>query len=165
MATATEKKEAQGKRIPMITSAKVGWKKEDLTEMCLGDKKATHDLFHIVGTITGHESKESKTYEGKESIEFRGSFLAINFETGERFTSSRLYLPGPAEADIAGAVARKGIADIVCTITVGYNDKSSTSYAYGVTWHGEEDTTGFDSLLEKIPGVKSLPAPKGGKKR
>jgi hypothetical protein len=163
MTTATEKKNAT--RLPMITAGRVGFTKDRIQEMVLANKKAEHDLFHVVGSASQAQVKESKDYEDRESIEFRGSFLAIDCESGEQFKSGKVYLPSVIEAELAAAVQRNGLCEIALTVTASFSEKAPSSYAYGIRSYGEEDNTAFEALLAKIPGVtiKALAAPKAEK--
>jgi hypothetical protein len=147
-------------RLPMITSARVGFSKSAVQEKVLAEKKKVHPLFHVVGTATQAIVKESKDYEDKESIEFRGSFLAINVETGEQFKSGKLYLPSVVEAEFAAAVQQSGMIEIAVTVVAEYAEKAATSYTYNIKSFGKEDNSAFDKLLSLIPGAaKLLPAP------
>lgn len=161
----TDNKTAQ--RLPMITAARMGWTKERIQEMVLGDKDSAHPLFHVVGSASQAQVKDSKDYADRESIEFRGSFLAIDAETGEQFKSGKLYLPSVIEAEIAAAVQRNGLVEIALTVTAEYAQKAPSSYSYNVQSYGKEDNSAFESLLSLIPDLpdgKALPAPdKGGK--
>lgn len=161
-------------RLPMITSARVGFPKTLVQEMVLADKKKTHELFHIVGSATQAIVKESKDYEDKESIEFRGAFMAINAKTGETFKSGKLYMPSVVEAEFAATVQAHGMVEVAVTVVAEYAEKAATSYTYNIKSYGKEDNTAFDKLLALIPGAaKLLPAPakeeaastKGGKKK
>lgn len=159
-------------RLPMITSARVGFDKAAVQEMVLAEKKKIHELFHVVGSATQAIVKESKDYEDKESIEFRGAFMAINAKTGEQFKSGKLYLPSVVEAEFAAAVQANGLVELAVTVTAEYAEKAATSYTYNIKSYGKEDNSAFDKLLSMIPGTaKLLPAPdkeaakgKGGKK-
>lgn len=159
-------------RLPMITAARMGFTKPILQELVLANKKKTFDLFHVVGSATQATVKESKDMEGKESIEFRGAFMAINVETGEQFKSGKLYLPSVVEAEFAATVQAYGLIEIALTVTVEYAEKSATSYTYNIKSYGKEDNRAFDSMLALIPGgnaliakpaheTKALEAPKG----
>lgn len=156
-------------RLPMITSARVGFDKAAVQELVLAEKKKTHELFHVVGSATQAIVKESKDYEDKESIEFRGAFMAINAKTGEQFKSGKLYLPSVVEAEFAAAVQANGLVELAVTVTAEYAEKAATSYTYNIKSYGKEDNSAFDKLLSMIPGTaKLLPAPdkegaKGGK--
>jgi hypothetical protein len=164
MSEATAEK-AVATRLPMITAGRVGFTKDRIQEMVLKNKKAEHELFHVVGSASQAQVKDSKDYEDRESIEFRGSFMAIDCESGETFKSGKLYLPSVIEAELAAAVQRNGLCEIALTVTASYSEKAPSSYAYGIKSYGEEDNTAFEPLLAKIPGikVKALPAPKGDK--
>ncbi len=160
-------------RLPMITSARLGFPKTLVQEMVLAEKKKVHELFHIVGSATQAIVKESKDYEDKESIEFRGAFMAINAKTGETFKSGKLYLPSVVEAEFASAVQGNGMVEIAVTVVAEYAEKAATSYTYNIKSYGKEDNSAFDKLLSLIPGAsKLLPPPekeapaagKGGKK-
>ncbi len=156
------------KRIPMITAARVGFSKDRIQELVLKERKKEHKLFHVVGTATQAIVKASETYEGSESIEFRGAFLVVDAETGEQFKSGKLYLPSIIEAELAATVQKNSAVEIAMTVTASYAEKAAGSYAYGIVSHGKEDNSAFDSLLTMIPGLKALPAPeapKGGKKK
>lgn len=147
-------------RLPMITAARVGFTKPKVQELVLKEKKKVHELFHIVGQATQAVPKESKDYDDKESIEFRGSFMAINPSTGETFKSSKLYLPSVVEAELAADVQQSGLVEIAITVTAEYAEKSATSYTYNIKSYGKEDNSRFDTLLRLIPGMaKALPAP------
>lgn len=153
-------------RLPMITSARVGFPKALVQEMVLAEKKKTHALFHVVGSASQALVKESKDYEDKESIEFRGAFMAINAVTGEQFKSGKLYLPSVVEAEFAAAVQGNGLVEIAVTVTAEYAEKAATSYTYNIKSYGKEDNSAFAKLLSLIPGTsKLLPAPdeKAGK--
>lgn len=152
-------------RVPMISSARLGITKTMIQEVVLGDKKKKHELFHVVGSATQALPKESKDYEDKESIEFRGAFMAINVLTGESFKSGKLYLPSIIEAEIAANVQRSGLVELALTVTAEFAEKSGTSYVYGIKSYGKEDNSGFESMLALIPGMqKALPAPDKGEK-
>ncbi len=147
-------------RLPMITSARVGFPKTLVAEMVLAEKKKVHELFHIVGSATQALVKESKDYEDKESIEFRGAFMAINAKTGEQFKSGKLYLPSVVEAEFAAAVQGNGMVEIAVTVVAEYAEKAATLYSYNIKSYGKEDNSAFDKLLALIPGTaKLLPAP------
>lgn len=147
-------------RLPMITSARVGFTKVKVQELVFKDKKKVFELFHVVGSATQAVPKESKDYDDKESIEFRGSFMAVNPATGETFKSGKLYLPSVVEAEIAAAVQRSGLVELAVTVTAEFNEKAGTSYVYGIKSYGKEDNSTFDGLLRLIPGMaKALPAP------
>ncbi len=163
-------------RLPMITAARVGFSKTAVQEMVLANKKTAHELFHVVGSATQAIVKESKDYEDKESIEFRGAFMAINAKTGEQFKSGKLYMPTVVEAEFAAAVQGNGMVEIVVTVVAEYAEKAATSYVYNIKSYGKEDNSAFDKLLALIPGTaKLLPPPekedgkksdaKGGKKK
>jgi hypothetical protein len=152
------------KRIPMLTSARVGWTKDRIQEKVLAERKREHKLFHVVGTATQAIVKPSETYEGSESIEFRGAFLAVDAENGEQFKAGKLYLPSIIEAELAAAVQKNSAVELALTVTAAYAEKAPGSYSYGIISHGKEDNSAFDSLLAMIPGLKALPAPEGGKK-
>ena len=155
--TAVEKVPAT--RVPMITAARVGFPKPLIQEQVLADKKGKIVLFHVVGPATQAVLKESKDFD-KESIEFRGSFMAINAQTGEQFRSGKLYLPSIIEAEIAAVVQQGGLVEIALSIIAEYAEKSATSYTYNVKSYGKDDDTAFDKMLALIPGVnKLLPAP------
>lgn len=163
-------------RIPMITAARVGFPKTDVQELVLADKKRVHELFHVVGNASQALVKESKDYDDKESIEFRGAFMAINAKTGEQFKSGKLYMPSVVEAEFAAAVQANGLVEVAVTVVAEYAEKAATSYVYNIKSYGKEDNSAFDKLLALIPGTaKLLPAPekeepkasgkgKGGKK-
>ena len=153
------------KRLPMISAARVGWSKIKIQELCLAEKKKEHKLFHVVGTATQAIVKHSDTYEGSESIEFRGAFLAVDAETGEPFKSGKLYLPSIVESELAAAVQKNSAVEIALTVTAQFVEKSATSYVFGILSHGKEDNSAFDSLLALIPGMKALPAPEKKSKR
>ncbi len=159
-------------RLPMITSARVGYPKARVAEMVLADKKKVHQLFHVVGSATQALVKESKDYEDKESIEFRGAFMAIDVATGEQFKSGKLYLPSVVEAEFAATVQGNGMVEIVVTVVAEYAEKAPGLYSYNIKSYGKEDNSAFDKLLGLIPGAaKLLPAPekpapaKDGKKK
>jgi hypothetical protein len=164
MTTATE----NAKRLPMITPARVGYTKDRISEMCLADKKKEHKLFHVVGTAAQAIVKPSDTFDGKESIEFRGTFLAIDVETGESYKSGKVYLPTIIEAELAAQVQKNSAVRISLTVGAQYAQKSATSYGYTVESHGEEDNSAFDDLLALIPGIgnghKQIAAPAKKKK-
>jgi len=152
-------------RLPMITSARVGFPKTLVQEMVLANKKGVHELFHVVGSATQAIVKESKNYEDKESIEFRGAFMAINAKTGEQFKSGKLYLPSVVEAEFAAAVQGNGMVEIAVTVVAEYAEKAATSYVYNIKSYGKEDNSAFDKLLSLIPGTaKLLPPPEKGEK-
>lgn len=161
----SEANEKAATRLPMITAARMGFDKETVLEMVMSDKDSQHDLFHVVGSASQAQVKESKEYQDRESIEFRGSFLAINAQTGEQFKSGKLYLPSVVEAEIAAAVQRNGLVEIAMTVVAEYAAKAATLYTYNVKSYGKEDNTAFEPLLALIPGVgtKALPASTGGK--
>ncbi len=147
-------------RLPMITTARVGFKKEDVQAMVLADKKKKHELFHVVGQATKATVKESKDYDDKESIEFGGSFLVVNAMTGEQFKSGKLYLPSVIEAEFAATVMEAGLVEIALTVTAEYAEKAATSYTYNVKSYGKENNSAFERLTALIPGMaKLLPAP------
>lgn len=147
-------------RLPMITSARLGFPKTLVQEMVLAEKKKVHELFHVVGSASQAIVKESKDYEDKESIEFRGAFMAINAKTGEQFKSGKLYLPSVVEAEFAAAVQGNGMVEIAVTVVAEYAEKAATSYTYNIKSYGKEDNSTFDKLLALIPGTaKLLPAP------
>lgn len=148
-------------RLPMITAARVGYTKAKIQEMCIASKKKEFELFHVVGSAIKAAVKESKDYDDKESIEFGGSFMAIDCETGEQFKSGKLYLPAFVEGEIAAAVQNSGMVNLAVTITATYAEKAATSYAYGIKSYGPEDNSAFDAMLALIPGVgtKALSAP------
>lgn len=164
MPTATE----NAKRLPMITPARVGYTKDRIQELCLKERKKEHKLFHVVGTAAQAIVKPSDTFEGKESIEFRGTFLAIDVETGESFKSGKVYLPTIIEAELAAAVQKNSAVRISLTVGAQYAEKAAGSYGYTVESHGEEDNSAFDDLLALIPGLskgqKQIVAPAKGKK-
>ena len=152
-------------RVAMISSARLGITKTMIQELVLKEKKKVHELFHLVGSATQAIPKESKDYEDKESIEFRGAFMAINILTGEQFKSGKAYLPSICEAEIAANVQRSGLVELALTITAEFAEKSGTSYVYGIKSYGKEDNSGFESMLALIPGMqKALPAPDKGEK-
>lgn len=159
-------------RLPMITAARLGHTKESIVEKVLADKKKPIALFHIVGSATQAIVKESKSYEDKESIEFRGSFLAIDAVTGEQFKSGKLYLPSVVEAEFAAAVQSAGLIEIAVSVVAEYAEKAATLYTYNIKSYGKEDNSAFDKLLTLIPGaaklvgateVKQIEAPKDTK--
>lgn len=159
---------ANAKRLPMITAARVGWTKDRIQEICLAKRKQDHQLFHVVGTAFKAVVKPSKTYEDRESVEFQGSFLAIDAETGARSKANKLYLPPILEMEIASAMSSGAAARISATITAEYSEGAPSSYAYGAVTHGKDNTEAFDDLLALIPGIakaqKQIAAPaKGGK--
>lgn len=162
----SEAKENPATRLPMITTARIGFPKAAIQKMVLADTEAEFDLFHVVGSISQQQVKEAQDDMKNDSIEFRGSFMAINAETGEQFKSGKLYLPSIVEAEIAAAVQRNGLVEIALTVTASYAEKSATSYTYNVKSYGKEDNTAFEGLLALIPGIgtKALPAPTSGKK-
>lgn len=163
-----DKKAAE--RVPMITAARIGFPKENIQKLVLADQDSTFDLFHVVGSASQAIVKESKGYENRESIEFRGSFLAVNAQTGEQFKSGKLYLPSLVEAELAAQVQANGLVEITVTVTAEYAKDAPASYSYGVKSYAKEDNTAFEAQLTKIPGLTkllALPAPgkedKGGK--
>lgn len=167
MSTKNDAATANAKRIPMITTARVGWEKDRIQELVLKAKKTEHKLFHVVGTAFKAVVKPSKSYEGRESVEFQGTFMAIDAETGARFKANKLYLPGILEMEIASAMQNGEAARLSATITAEYSDGAPSSYAFGAITHGEDNTVAFDDLLALIPGLntKALEAPKGNKKK
>lgn len=147
-------------RLPMITTARIGFDKPAVQELVLANKKAKHDLFHVVGQATKATVKSSKDYEDKESIEFGGSFLAVNAKTGEQFKSGKLYLPSVVEAEFAAEVMNNGLVEVALTIFAEYAEKAATSYVYNVKSYGKENNSAFERLTALIPGMsKLLPAP------
>jgi len=151
-------------RLPMITPKRVGWDKAKIQKRVLANEDEVIKLYHLVGTATQAVVKTSEDYEGKESIEFRGSFMAIDCETGERFKSGKVYLPSVVEAEIAAAVQSLGMAELALTVTAEYAEKSATSYSFNVESYGKEDNRSFEALLAMIPGMDEgaprLEAPK-----
>lgn len=151
--------EKNATRIPMISTKRIGIEKAAIQELVLKNKKSEVELFHVVGTATKCVVKTSEQYE-KESIEFQGSFMAVNALTGEQFRSGKLYIPTILETELAAEVVGSGHVEIALTITAIYNEKSGTSYALNGKSHVKEDTAGFDKLLALIPAVKKqLSAP------
>lgn len=147
-------------RVPMITTARVGFDKVLVQEIVLANKKGKHDLFHVVGQATKATVKPSKDYEDRESIEFAGSFLAVNVKTGEQFKSGKLYLPTVVEAEFAAEVMTAGLVEVALTIYAEYAEKAATSYTYNVKSYGKENNSAFERLAGLIPGMaKMLPSP------
>jgi len=154
------KEQINATRLPMITSARVGFDKAAVQKLVLSDEDKVFDLFHVVGSATQAIVKASKDYEDKESIEFRGSFLVINAITGERFKSGKLYLPSVVEAEIAAQVQSNGLVELAVTVTAEYAEKAATSYTYNIKSYGKEDNRAFDTMLALIPGfTPALEAP------
>jgi hypothetical protein len=152
------KENTNASRLPMITASRIGFEKSVVQKMVLSDEDAVFDLFHVVGSATQAVVKDSKDYEDKQSIEFRGSFLAINAVTGEKFRSGKLYLPSLVEAELAAQVQQSGLLELAVTVTAEYAEKSGTSYTYNIKSYGKEDDKGFESMLALIPGLASAPA-------
>lgn len=147
-------------RLPMITTARIGFEKAAVQELVLANKKAKIDLFHVVGQATKATVKSSKDYEDKESIEFGGSFLAVNVKTGEQFKSGKLYLPSVIEAEFAAEVMENGLVEVALTVFAEYAEKAATSYTYNVKSYGKENNSAFERLTALVPGMaKLLPAP------
>src|SRR6185369_6188843 len=169
---ANEKKAAS--RVPMITASRIGWTKDSIQKLVLDDKDSIHNLFHVVGSASQAIVKNSDDFKDRESIEFRGSFLAVDAETGEQFKSGKLYLPSLVEAELAAQVQQNGLVEITLTVQAEYSQKAPASYSYGVESYAKEDNTAFESQMQKIPGLGDLlkleapagekaDAPKGGK--
>jgi hypothetical protein len=72
-------------------------------------------------------------------------------------------LPSIIEAELAATVQKNSAVELALTVTASYAEKAAGSYVYGVTSHGKEDNSAFDSLLSMIPGLKALPAPEATK--
>lgn len=76
--------------ITKITTRKIG---------AVPSKDEPSELFQVVGIATGIQAGESQFGEWKAFI---GTFKAVNLQTGEVFTSGKLFLPSVASNYLAG---------------------------------------------------------------
>ncbi|MHB8071873.1 MAG: hypothetical protein ACYDHF_08015 [Candidatus Cryosericum sp.] len=125
-------------------------------------------LAHIFG-LARKAAPDSSQYG--DFIRFRGSFKAINIETGETMQSGSLILPSTAQELLAGAFSEETTeVKFGFQIGVKYDPKVATKYTYTVvslTPAAQNDP--LLALEAQIKNeLKALTAPKeetGGKKK
>lgn len=129
----------------------------DLEKLIKSKKLALMDLWGIASRTKGI------TTDYGSAVRFIGQFRAVNLDTGELFTSTRLYLPSALEEELQAAMSGAESAEFGLRIFVIY-DKSNTGMPY---YYDAEslvkpaNTDALAALEEKVLAArKVLPSPK-----
>jgi len=138
---------------------------QDLQRILTEKKIALCDIFGIANRTKIVESDYGN------AIRFIGQFRAVNLETGELFTSTRLYLPSMLEEELSSAMAQAAKnqdtqvnAEFGVRVFVLYDKSLATKYYYDVeNIIAPQKTDAIEDLMARVwENRKALPAP--GKK-
>jgi hypothetical protein len=117
-------------------------------------------IAHIWGIASKHENVETNF---GDSTRFVGQFAGLNMK-GERFRSSKAFLPPVVEqmlADAIDAVPDSAAVEFAFEVGATYSEKGNTGYQYTVkplTKLAENDA--LSALEQKVEqALKALPAP------
>lgn len=119
------------------------------------------DIAHIYGRTN---KCETVTSNFGDSTRFSGAFEGVNLATGERFKSSRTFLPNIVEDLLAEAVSgldEGAFLDFAFVIGVEHSEKGSMGYAYTVRPLVDLKESDELSALRDVSAneLRALPAP------
>ena len=121
-------------------------------------KKGTKDLMRVVGIATG--IKRGISAYG-EWVALKGSFSAIDNETGEEYRSNTCFVPEEITDKVALKLAEKETRSVDFAIDITITAaKTATGYEYGVVMLKEVGIADpLEALMSGLPKIKGLPEP------
>lgn len=141
-----------------ITPKEMGFDKEAILKLVLGDTTSEHALYRVVGIATGLKPYKDKTENNSGEVKFGliGQFEATTVD-GEVKTGSSLYLPNYVNDMIVAALSMDGTEAVrlAFDVYVKYDSGSATSYVYSAR---DLLNTGSTSVAEIKAEIASLPA-------